>query len=375
MVLATLLFKISAVFHHVAAIQETHTEFRKFDDMLRMVIDCTTDQANAIEFCLRDKYEHGMRLFYGIHYSSHSIVTCIAEDVADGTHVHLIDGDEGGYARAGEMLKAQLDKASKQDFRSSNVHHQQILTNVLEDHDDDIKMDFQMETHPHQSFDLELPSEMFYQSTSAAIPSFREDEETGGMSSVDRDFGDQIDSYYGNRDDTGGFPLLQEETVPPSSAVAQIEEVESLKKPKKHKSKKKKKKTSNSSSEMTDMAAPVGTFDLPPNQLQEVSDLAPGMNDASFMQESSGMIGESSQVMMKGESSDKKPKKRKKEKSKKKKKSKSRSSTTSSSLSLVMSSSEKAPSHALSISTASTTRMTSQRSGNLLDGNDSSSLG
>jgi hypothetical protein len=41
---------------------QKHGDHRKFDDMLRMVIDCTQDQANAIEFMLQALHHHGQHL-------------------------------------------------------------------------------------------------------------------------------------------------------------------------------------------------------------------------------------------------------------------------------------------------------------------------
>lgn len=84
-----------------------HADHRKFDDMLRMVIDCTPDQLQRIRAWLEDRRGAGT-LAYGIHESAHALMTCYVPSAKDGGHVHFIDGGDGGYAMAAKELKAQL---------------------------------------------------------------------------------------------------------------------------------------------------------------------------------------------------------------------------------------------------------------------------
>ncbi|KAI2506466.1 Protein of unknown function (DUF3095) [Fragilaria crotonensis] len=120
---------------HYKVSQRTYADFRKFDDMLRMVLDCTKDQARAIEFMLHDKHLHGLRLFYGVFHSSHSIMTCLVESATDGNHIHYMDGEGGGYAMAGKQLREQLREAEERDFRSGFEVHQPHFNNVVTDCD------------------------------------------------------------------------------------------------------------------------------------------------------------------------------------------------------------------------------------------------
>jgi len=84
-----------------------HSDFRKFDDMLRMVIDCTPAQADAIDaLCQELRAQNG--LVYGLHRNRASLMTCYVPGFAEGEHVHFIDGSDGGYALAATQLKAQL---------------------------------------------------------------------------------------------------------------------------------------------------------------------------------------------------------------------------------------------------------------------------
>ena len=91
----------------------THADYRKFDDMIRMVVDCTEQQADAIEELLRDLYEHGQHIYYGTHRSSNTLITCMVEDTAPGHHIHFADGDKGGYAIAAKTLKQQMKEQAE----------------------------------------------------------------------------------------------------------------------------------------------------------------------------------------------------------------------------------------------------------------------
>ena len=39
-------------------------------------------------------------------------MTCVVPSYKDGTHIHFIDGGDGGYAMAAKQLKAQLKEHS-----------------------------------------------------------------------------------------------------------------------------------------------------------------------------------------------------------------------------------------------------------------------
>ena len=86
---------------------QTHADYRKFDDVLRMVLDCSEQQFQAIEQYLASKYEEG-QLFYGMYRSETALMTCYVQDIEPGQHIHFIDGGSGGYAMAAKQLKAQL---------------------------------------------------------------------------------------------------------------------------------------------------------------------------------------------------------------------------------------------------------------------------
>lgn len=83
-----------------------NSDFRKFDGMLRMVIDGSDDQYRALRSCLEELHQAG-RLVYGLHPSREALLTCIVFS-HDGNHLHFVDGSDGGYAMAAQELKRQL---------------------------------------------------------------------------------------------------------------------------------------------------------------------------------------------------------------------------------------------------------------------------
>ena len=83
-----------------------NTDFRKFDGMLRMVMDGSEAQYGDLRGYLEGQHREG-RLVYGMHKSSEALLTCIVFSY-NGNHVHFVDGSDGGYAMAARDLKVQL---------------------------------------------------------------------------------------------------------------------------------------------------------------------------------------------------------------------------------------------------------------------------
>jgi len=65
--------------HYVDSVR-LHSDYRKFDDTLRLVLDCTETQAAGLEATLLKAREH----------------------------LHFIDGGDGGLAMAAQQLKKQM---------------------------------------------------------------------------------------------------------------------------------------------------------------------------------------------------------------------------------------------------------------------------
>lgn len=82
-----------------------HTDFRKFDDALRLTVDCTAAQAAAVERLLQDALAAGIAR-YGLHRQDEALMTCFVPSGAPDEHLHFLDGADGGYARAARNMKA-----------------------------------------------------------------------------------------------------------------------------------------------------------------------------------------------------------------------------------------------------------------------------
>jgi hypothetical protein len=95
-----------------AAAIDTHSDSRKFDDLLRMVVDCSPEQVEAIEALLEREYHRG-EIFYGVHVASEALMTYFVYGMTDGEHIHFVDGGGGGgYAMAARGFKRQLKAAA-----------------------------------------------------------------------------------------------------------------------------------------------------------------------------------------------------------------------------------------------------------------------
>ncbi|WEF51884.1 DUF3095 domain-containing protein [[Pseudomonas] carboxydohydrogena] len=84
-----------------------NSDFRKYDDGLRMVIDCPPQTANAIEKLLARAAEAGT-IRYGLHRQDAALMTCFTLAAAGAGHFHFVDGARGGYASAAVALKAAM---------------------------------------------------------------------------------------------------------------------------------------------------------------------------------------------------------------------------------------------------------------------------
>lgn len=89
-----------------------NSDFRKFDGVLRMVVDATASQASALETLLAEEAAAG-HLVYGLHKSREALVTCLVESRAN-KHIHFVDGSDGGYVAAARQLKAALATRARQ---------------------------------------------------------------------------------------------------------------------------------------------------------------------------------------------------------------------------------------------------------------------
>ena len=81
-----------------------NSDFRKYDDGLRMILDCTPELERALTQRLAQAASAGT-VRYGLHRQDAAMMTCFTPSALRSDHVHFIDGARGGYASAATALK------------------------------------------------------------------------------------------------------------------------------------------------------------------------------------------------------------------------------------------------------------------------------
>jgi hypothetical protein len=84
------------------------TDYRKFDDMLRMVISGNEWRRKKLTAYLERNYREG-KLVYGLHVSDRALMTCLVFE-RGGQQVHFVDGADGGYALAAKDMKERMNE-------------------------------------------------------------------------------------------------------------------------------------------------------------------------------------------------------------------------------------------------------------------------
>lgn len=84
------------------------TDYRKFDDMLRMVISGNEWRRKKLTGYLERNYREG-KLVYGLHVSDRALMTCLVFE-RGGQQVHFIDGADGGYTLAAKDMKQRMNE-------------------------------------------------------------------------------------------------------------------------------------------------------------------------------------------------------------------------------------------------------------------------
>ncbi len=85
---------------------QDNTDYRRFDDTLRILLDCQPEQAAAIEAMLESRSQRGI-LRYGLHRSDSALMTCLVFNLDKGEHVHFVDGSNGGFTAAAKNMKSK----------------------------------------------------------------------------------------------------------------------------------------------------------------------------------------------------------------------------------------------------------------------------
>ena len=90
------------------------TDYKKFDDMLKMILDSNREQTEQLTRYLESNYRKG-KLVYGLHISNRALMTCLVFE-RHGRQVHFVDGADGGYATAAKEMKHRIKR--KQNSRA-----------------------------------------------------------------------------------------------------------------------------------------------------------------------------------------------------------------------------------------------------------------
>lgn len=86
-----------------------NSDYRKYDDGLRMILDCTPELADALE--QRLAAATGIAR-YGLFRQDAAMMTCFTPSPLRSDHVHFVDGARGGYAAAATAMKAAISPSS-----------------------------------------------------------------------------------------------------------------------------------------------------------------------------------------------------------------------------------------------------------------------
>ncbi|WP_299917867.1 DUF3095 domain-containing protein [uncultured Roseobacter sp.] len=95
---------------HYARITGRNSDFRKYDDGLKMTLDCDAATLAQIRSLLADAQAKGA-VEYGLFEQDQAMMTCIVPSILTDDHIHFIDGASGGYTQAATMIKARKKQA------------------------------------------------------------------------------------------------------------------------------------------------------------------------------------------------------------------------------------------------------------------------
>lgn len=87
-----------------------NTDYLKFDECLRMIIDVSHEERERL-LAILDGHHRAGEIFYGYHADRSALLTCFVR--GPHQHIHFVDAAGGGYAMAAKRLKAQRKSADQ----------------------------------------------------------------------------------------------------------------------------------------------------------------------------------------------------------------------------------------------------------------------
>ena len=89
---------------HYKHMVSRNADFRKFDDGLKMTLDCDPATFSQIQTMLEQARGQG-KIRYGLHAQDEVMMTCFVPSATRDDHVHFVDGASGGYAQAAAVMQ------------------------------------------------------------------------------------------------------------------------------------------------------------------------------------------------------------------------------------------------------------------------------
>ena len=81
-----------------------NADFRKFDDGLKMTLDCDPATLSRITRMREDARARG-KIRFGLFAQKEAMMTCFVPSATRDDHVHFVDGASGGYAQAAAAMR------------------------------------------------------------------------------------------------------------------------------------------------------------------------------------------------------------------------------------------------------------------------------
>ncbi|SDX37022.1 Protein of unknown function [Ruegeria halocynthiae] len=91
--------------NHYKEMVSRNADFRKFDDGLKMTLDCDPATLEQITRMLEQAQAQG-KIRYGLHAQQEAMMTCFVPSATRDDHVHFVDGASGGYTQAAAAMRA-----------------------------------------------------------------------------------------------------------------------------------------------------------------------------------------------------------------------------------------------------------------------------
>ncbi|MBO9412135.1 MULTISPECIES: DUF3095 domain-containing protein [unclassified Ruegeria] len=90
---------------HYKRMVSRNADYRKFDDGLKMTLDCDPATLAQIQMMLEQARGRG-KVRYGLHAQDEAMMTCFVPSATRDDHVHFVDGASGGYAQAAAAMQS-----------------------------------------------------------------------------------------------------------------------------------------------------------------------------------------------------------------------------------------------------------------------------